>query len=565
MNKLLMLVFLSAILSSLVAGQDYRKVNCLTPEFAKEKIELAGKVFSSHKSFIQTASNEVGDTLEFTVFKHPWAEIKAVCKAVGDNCYIFVETAMWDEGYVDETDVEQLLIRFEEKTFADSTRGIFEMMLDNFGPVPDAIDNDPRVYIMVYDMGGYGDGSFFAFDQYTQEQIDEMYGPGNFYSNEKELLYLNARNDVSSNLMLSVAAHELEHMIHWNMDEDEESWIDEGCGELAMYHFGYPDPIVLFNMFPDNDLTMWDSGFADYVQTYLFMMYLYEQYGGTNTIKELLKEQANSINGVNNTLVNVGYADLGFSQVFTNWVIANYLDNRSSTGGIYGYENIALPPFEAARGFSRYPIDQTTGAVSPWAADYIWMNNGDPQTFNFNGEDNGKFHVSVIKIDTAFNVVVDDILLNDKQDGSYDLNDFGTLQDQIIIVVSNQASFSPTQYSFSSSLVTDVESEKNLPYKFSLLQNYPNPFNPSTTIEYTIPALWDDHRSSRNGISNVDDFISLKVFDILGRQIATLVDKKQLPGKYSVAFDASGLPSGTYFYQLKSGNLAEIRKMTLIK
>jgi hypothetical protein len=59
--------------------------------------------------------------------------------------------------------------------------------------------------------------------------------------------------------------------------------------------------------------------------------------------------------------------------------------------------------------------------------------------------------------------------------------------------------------------------------------------------------------------------ITLRVYDILGRQIVTLVDKKQQPGKYSVIFEASAIPSGTYFYQLRAGNISVSRKMMLIK
>jgi hypothetical protein len=445
------------------------------------------------------------------------------------------------------------------------------MMLDEFGPVPDALDNDPRVYIMVYDMGGYGNGSFFAFDQYTQEQLDEFYGAGNSYSNEKEILYLNARDDVSSNLILSVAAHELEHMIHWNTDPDEESWIDEGCAELAMYHFGYPDPIVLFNLYPDNDLTMWDSGFADYVQTYLFIMYLYEKFGGTSTIRELLRQPENSIAGVNRTLESAGYTDMNFNHIFSNWVVANYLDNDSLDGGIYGYQNIDLPKFETSRSFSRYPIDLTDGTVSPWAADYIWMNNGEPQTFNFSGVDTVKFNVSVIKIDTNVNTAVDNIILNNAQDGTYELFEFGNLWDQIIFVVSNQDSSGPAQYSYSSSLVTEIDDNTYHPQQFTLNQNYPNPFNPETTIKYTLPAvLGDNPYTQSNGVRGSEQQsggmrVSLVIYDILGREVATLVNGVQRPGTYSVKFDASSLFAGVYFYRLTAGNYIEAKKMTLLK
>ena len=88
------------------------------------------------------------------------------------------------------------------------------------------------------------------------------------------------------------------------------------------------------------------------------------------------------------------------------------------------------------------------------------------------------------------------------------------------------------------------------PNEFHLLQNYPNPFNPTTTIRYDIKTK---------------DNVELKVFDLLGREIATLVNENQTPGTYEVVFDATSLPSGVYFYQLKAGNFVETRKMVLIK
>lgn len=91
--------------------------------------------------------------------------------------------------------------------------------------------------------------------------------------------------------------------------------------------------------------------------------------------------------------------------------------------------------------------------------------------------------------------------------------------------------------------------------KFSLFQNYPNPFNPSTTIKYQIPS------NVKHEISNT----KLVVFDILGREIATLVNKEQPSGNYSVQFDASTLASGLYFYKLQNGTFVQTKKMLLIK
>jgi hypothetical protein len=95
-----------------------------------------------------------------------------------------------------------------------------------------------------------------------------------------------------------------------------------------------------------------------------------------------------------------------------------------------------------------------------------------------------------------------------------------------------------------------VEVEIPLVYKYSLEQNYPNPFNPITTIKYEVPEK---------------NFIMVKVFDVLGNEVLILVNDEKPAGEYDVEFNATGLPSGIYFYQLKAGNFVETKKMILLK
>ena len=105
-------------------------------------------------------------------------------------------------------------------------------------------------------------------------------------------------------------------------------------------------------------------------------------------------------------------------------------------------------------------------------------------------------------------------------------------------------------------LVTDIhESIDQLPKEFSLKQNYPNPFNPSTIIEYTVPNVVDAKFAST----------TLKVYDILGREVKVLVNKYQQPGNYKFEFNGSGLCSGMYFYKLEVENFSEVKKMMLLK
>jgi len=99
-------------------------------------------------------------------------------------------------------------------------------------------------------------------------------------------------------------------------------------------------------------------------------------------------------------------------------------------------------------------------------------------------------------------------------------------------------------------LSTGVKKENGIPQSFALSQNYPNPFNPSTSISYHIPQSGS---------------VTLRVFDMLGNSVATVVDEIQPAGSHTVRFNGEGLSSGLYFYRLQSGSFTAVQKMTLLK
>ena len=102
-----------------------------------------------------------------------------------------------------------------------------------------------------------------------------------------------------------------------------------------------------------------------------------------------------------------------------------------------------------------------------------------------------------------------------------------------------------------SEMITDVKiSLHELPTEYALNQNYPNPFNPTTTINYQLPT---------------QSQVTLKVFDVLGREVATLTNGVEEPGYKSVTFDANRLPSGVYFYRIQAGSFVETKKLLLIR
>ncbi|MEE9432317.1 MAG: GLUG motif-containing protein [Melioribacteraceae bacterium] len=100
-----------------------------------------------------------------------------------------------------------------------------------------------------------------------------------------------------------------------------------------------------------------------------------------------------------------------------------------------------------------------------------------------------------------------------------------------------------------------IEVDLGLPMEFELSQNFPNPFNPTTKIKYSIP----------NVASNFSLSVVLKVYDILGKEVATIVNQKQNSGNYEATFEGNSLASGTYIYKLQVGDFTEIKKMMLVK
>jgi glucose/arabinose dehydrogenase len=148
-------------------------------------------------------------------------------------------------------------------------------------------------------------------------------------------------------------------------------------------------------------------------------------------------------------------------------------------------------------------------------------------------------------------VVTSDSLLMQK---AIAISSFGVDQFNELYVVATAAAGKIWKFN-KSPLATGIEENETLPKEYKLVQNYPNPFNPSTMISYSIPKA---------------GYVKLQIFDITGKQIRSLVNTNQQPGKYDISFNGkdeygNSLPSGIYFYSLSSEKFNETRKMLMIK
>jgi hypothetical protein len=114
-------------------------------------------------------------------------------------------------------------------------------------------------------------------------------------------------------------------------------------------------------------------------------------------------------------------------------------------------------------------------------------------------------------------------------------------------------SINPNRYrfwNFNTKVPVKVEKLEGIPVTYELEQNYPNPFNPETTIRYQLPS---------------NSKVTLKVYDLMGREVVTLVNEEQTAGRYEVKFGGSKISSGVYFYHINAGNYSGVKKMVLMK
>ena len=200
-------------------------------------------------------------------------------------------------------------------------------------------------------------------------------------------------------------------------------------------------------------------------------------------------------------------------------------------------------------GFSEVKGDENCSNVNPlfWysgdpVSDYGWINN--------RPEDQRDL-ISTGKFTLHKNEPMDIIVAYTVGRGSDALNSITTARETVEYIHEEYVR------NFSTIVGVEEEEKEELPSSFTLYQNYPNPFNPTTKIIFTIPNVVDANFASST--------TKLVVYDILGREVKTLLNKPMQPGQYEVQFDGSNLPSGVYLYRITSGEFSQARKMMLIK
>jgi hypothetical protein len=496
----------------------------------------------------------VGDTWNWYLWYFtggpPRAELRpCTVRGMGAHCYVVVDDRQWNVS-MNQADVDRIIAQFDSSSVGSyPTEGVWSLDTSTFGQPPDMLDGDPRIYLMYYDID-VADGFFWEFDEHP-DGWDPTYG-----SNECEVIYMDCvQADPGGDYMIAVMAHEFEHMIHWVRDPDEATWVDEGIAEYAMWMYGNPDPLGGFAANPDNDLTAWGSASVDYQQTYLYVLYLHERFGGRPMITTLINESANSTVGVTNALATAGTGQT-FTSVFKDWCVANYLDDPSIGDGRYGYVDEHIPHIFTRR-FTSYPQTPPGTSVNKCAVDYImWLNGAPSITAGFNGVDTGAFGLYLVQMGGGYASMVEPKTLTAAQDGSWNLPGFATWVDSVLMVVEDPRTAGSTgTYTFSASLVP-TGSVPGLPAGGPIaLDVLPNP----TAGEVRLML----HGAPEGALS-------VGVFAADGRRVAEIAAGTGAAGDRELRWnglDAGGapVPAGVYWARIASGEGTLAKKILITR
>jgi hypothetical protein len=355
-------------------------------------IQLAEQ-FEGKKDIPLTLTTEpqnfkVGDTQVFWILNgdtNDNSKITATLQYISGDVYFWIQNGV---------DFKQSEMKKACDTFAQK---IYPTDQEFFGKewIP-GVDNDPHLYVLF--AGGLGQNiAGYESDSDTYLSVVQP------YSNQHEMFYVNTDiQTFSDDYTLSVMAHELQHLIHSYHDSNEESWINEGFSELAVFLNGYDTGgfDYLFSEDPDINLTEWpndsDATDAHYGSSFLFTDYLLDRFG-EETTKAVVADKMNGLNSIDDVFATENIVDpitnkvMTSDDLFQDWTIANILNNKKISDGRYAYHNYQdLPDFTSAEQFLDCSSHSLRGDVSQYGADYISVNCDSDYQLHFSGAPTAK-------------------------------------------------------------------------------------------------------------------------------------------------------------------------------
>ena len=476
-------------------------------------------LFFSILSIKTAEANELGENQTFLIDSsydyNNRSEIEATLKNIGANAYFYVEDNYYNNLSGNSKlefnlNLNSLAISFDEVIYP-KTREIFG---SEWSP---GIDNDSKITILFTKTKETVGGYFNPNDEYRKENISDG------KSNEREMVYLNTAF-MNDQRIESFLAHEFQHMITWHhkiklKGIDEDIWLNEGRSEYVSTAIGYDDNYPnsnlkarVNNFLKDqtDSLVEWKNEIIDYSSVNLFSQYLADRFGKT-IFKSMISNDKTGIESINSALISLNRPNIDFKDVFTDWTVANYLNDKAlSAGNRYGYFNPNLSyerlHFSPTKSYSIDDFSEAnfTSSIKDWGCEYYEFKSSENSykknilEINFNGDNAGIFSVPYIVFYNNGIKKVNYLNLNKNQDARLTMADFGMNISSVLLVPSSQKQIYNNgdivnNYSF---LISAKTVEKKTQSNGSLLKSTES------------PQIYSVENNKKRWITDVNAFIS---------------------------------------------------------
>jgi hypothetical protein len=300
--------------------------------------------------------------------QNKYFQMPATIRAKTPHFYIYVQNGL----KVSDTALQAAANRFEKHTYPTDRK--------YFGSEwTPGISGDPHITCLYGDLRSAQPAGYFS----GEDEYPRLVNP---WSNQRNLFYINSANTlVGGGTFDFTLAHEFQHMIHWHMHPHDSLWLNEGMSELAEQLNGFSvGEQEDFISQPKTQLDAWDpnNDFPHYGAAYLFLSYLNERFGARFTREMLADSKHTDFSLIDDVLRRLHIRTTGRT-LFAQWVVANYLDDKSIGSGVYGYKNLKERISISNR--QSVPFGYH-GSVPPYAADYTVLDslqNEKPFTLKF--------------------------------------------------------------------------------------------------------------------------------------------------------------------------------------
>ncbi|MFP6718687.1 MAG: T9SS type A sorting domain-containing protein [Candidatus Poribacteria bacterium] len=371
---------------------------------------------------------QVGSTKDF--YTHiPESKVHATCMAIGKNVYLYIEDSV--KNLITDVETEEIVTEFRDKIYPKIHQWIGEE------PRP-GLDRDSRFTLLLHDVGNNKSARDYGgyFSSADQDPLDPS-------SNRGEILFMDIYTYLQrgKRTFYTSLAHEITHLVNWyqNGGQTDEIWIEEGMASFSEWAiYGNVHTIFVEGYLKDPTVSLTEANTQNvlYGAGFMFLLYAYENYGGREFIKELVRQDQLGMAGVEATLETLGRPEKAID-IFQNWAVANLFNDRPK-GQLFGYRYLparykvtALIPE-----VTNYPAEGT-GSVKSFGVSYMRLRNlPDRLEIALDGTKSNHLYAQLVSVSNSGNASIEKFTFDIDDNAKLEIKDLFSTEQLILIVTS---------------------------------------------------------------------------------------------------------------------------------